>query len=164
MRKIVGVISVIGVLSISGILISLFAYLSMFNGKLSSDHAVWAQFADYLSGTIGVVLTFVSFIALLYTIYIQSKELAETRQEMKLSRQAQERAIDFTRLEALLSLKSHYLDIINKEYEKAEWWGKGKNDSFMQVVIDTVADTDTKLREVSLELNEYHNKVIQKKI
>ncbi len=162
MRKTVGAITLIGISGIVGTLVSLCAYLSKFNGKLSNEHEVWAQFADYLSGTIGVVLTFVSFIALLYTIYIQSKELSETRQEMKLSRQAQERAVDFTRIEALLSLKAHYLDTINKEYEKAEWWGKDRDDSFILAVRNAIADYDTKLREVTRELNEYHNKLVQK--
>ena len=162
MRKIIAVISVIGLLGILGSIGSLYTYLSVFNGDLSQDHAVWAQFADYLSGTIGVVLTFVSFIALLYTIYIQSRELEETRKEMKLSREAQERAIDYTRLDALLSLRTHYLDVMSKEYEKAEWWGKEKNDGFMQAVRATVADTDMKLREVSKELNDYHDKVVAK--
>lgn len=47
----------------------------------------WAPFGDFIAGAAGVVLTSLSFLALLYTIHIQSNELGLSRQELTLTRQ-----------------------------------------------------------------------------
>jgi hypothetical protein len=46
----------------------------------------WALFGDFLSGAAGVLLTSLSFFALLYTIHIQSKDLSLSRKELSLTR------------------------------------------------------------------------------
>lgn len=59
----------------------------------------WGQFGDFFGGVLNPFLAFCSFMALLYTINIQSKqltisteELKETRKELIASREAQERS------------------------------------------------------------------------
>ena len=59
----------------------------------------WGQFGDFFGGVLNPFLAFCSFMALLYTINIQSKqltisteELKETRKELTASREAQERS------------------------------------------------------------------------
>jgi uncharacterized membrane protein len=72
----------------------LLVYLLNFNGQaLSTDAAHWGQMGDFFGGVLNPILAFASFIALLYTIRIQSKEMADTRAEMHLSRLAQEHAV-----------------------------------------------------------------------
>ncbi len=66
---------------------SVFAYLAIFyaahNGEgLSTDPAVWGQAGDFFGGMLNPFLAFCSFMALLYTIRIQSEELRLTREEL----------------------------------------------------------------------------------
>lgn len=65
--------------SIAGIL---YGYFHQFNGVISADQATWGTFGDYVGGTINSIFAFLSFIALLITIYLQSNALEETRKEM----------------------------------------------------------------------------------
>jgi uncharacterized membrane protein len=72
----------------------LLVYFLNFNGQaLSADAAHWGQMGDFFGGMLNPILAFASFIALLYTIRIQSKEMADARTEMHLSRLAQEQAV-----------------------------------------------------------------------
>jgi len=57
---------------------------------ISKKVSDWAQFGDFVGGTLNPILAFLSFIALLITIYIQTKELSETKDELKKSAEAQE--------------------------------------------------------------------------
>lgn len=64
---------------------------------LSNNQELWGQFGDFIGGTLNPILAFLSFMALLYTIKIQTeelglsrKELEETKEELKESRIAQQ--------------------------------------------------------------------------
>ncbi len=61
-------------------------YYFNFNGDLSTDRTVWGTFGDYIGGTLNPILSFLSLIALLTTIVLQSKELELTRNELELTR------------------------------------------------------------------------------
>lgn len=65
-------------------------YVSNFNNGLSTDQSVWGTFGDFLGGTLNPILSFLSLLALLFTIVLQNKELQETRKELRQSREAQE--------------------------------------------------------------------------
>lgn len=66
------------------------AYLSNFVFKLPSpEPEQWGQMGDFFGGMLNPILAFASFIALLYTIRIQSEELRLTREEFKNSVDAQ---------------------------------------------------------------------------
>ena len=56
---------------------------------LSNSKEQWAQFGDFLGGTINPVLTFLTVVLLLRTIKIQSEELKATREELKKTSEAQ---------------------------------------------------------------------------
>lgn len=56
-------------------------------GIMHFTSAQWAPFGDFVAGAAGVILTSLSFLALLYTIHIQSTELGLSRQELALTRQ-----------------------------------------------------------------------------
>jgi len=68
-------------------------YLTHFNGGLSGGgKGDWGTFGDYLGGTLNPILSFLSLIALLTTIVLQSKELELTRNELQLTRDELERS------------------------------------------------------------------------
>ncbi|MGJ0515136.1 MAG: putative phage abortive infection protein [Methylomicrobium sp.] len=64
-------------------------YFTYFKGDLSTEHGDWGTFGDYIGGTLNPILSFLSLIALLATIVLQSKELKLTRKELKRSASAQ---------------------------------------------------------------------------
>jgi uncharacterized membrane protein len=65
-------------------------YFTYFKGDLSNAHGDWGTFGDYIGGTLNPILSFLSLIALLATIVLQSKELKLSRKELKRSASAQE--------------------------------------------------------------------------
>ena len=77
--------------AIASILIVISFYLSNFNNGMSSDQSVWGTFGDFLGGALNPILSFLSLIALLFTIVLQNKELQAARKELKQSRKAQEK-------------------------------------------------------------------------
>jgi hypothetical protein len=66
------------------------SYIDTFrNQPISKDPAQWGQMGDFFGGMLNPILAFASFIALLYTIRIQSEELRLTREEFQKSVAAQ---------------------------------------------------------------------------
>lgn len=96
-------------------------YFCNFQGPLSNEHNVWGTFGDFIGGVLNPVLSFVAFIALLFTIILQNNELRITRKEFRLSRKAQQKSEqalssqaelmkDSATLSALGNIYSHYND------------------------------------------------------
>lgn len=69
-------------------------YLTHFDGDLSLENGDWGTFGDYLGGTLNPILSFLSLIALLTTIVLQSKELELTRNELELTRDELKRSAE----------------------------------------------------------------------
>lgn len=69
--------------------IFLFLYFSQFHGKLG-DGGTFAQFGDYLGGTVGTITAIAVFIATVMIIFLQKKELHATREELERSGNAQD--------------------------------------------------------------------------
>jgi hypothetical protein len=53
----------------------IFSYFWQFSGFLSEKQDVWGQFGDYIGGTLNPLFSLITFLALLYTIRLQNKEL-----------------------------------------------------------------------------------------
>ena len=94
-------ISVIVIVFIFGMYFWNFAYLG-----ISNDSEVWAQFGDFIGGILNPFLAFLAFIALLFTIKLQSdalniskEELEATRKELEKSRIAQEEQSESLKLQ-----------------------------------------------------------------
>lgn len=67
-------------------------YFLHFNEGVSSDPNVWGTFGDFIGGTLNPVLSFLSLIALLFTIVLQQKELGYSRKELEYTRKELERS------------------------------------------------------------------------
>lgn len=75
------IFSFIILLFVFGLYFSQFALLG-----LSNDQELWGQFGDFVGGTLNPILAFLSFMALLYTIKIQTDELKLSREELEATR------------------------------------------------------------------------------
>lgn len=80
-------------IAVGAVVVVFSLYFINFSGSLSHDQERWAAFGDFVGGTLGSILSFFGFIALLFTIHIQSKELAATREELERSATAQEKTV-----------------------------------------------------------------------
>lgn len=67
-------------------------YFSKFNVSLSSENGDWGTFGDFLGGTLNPIFSLMSLVALLYTIVLQTDEMAQTREELKRTADAQKNA------------------------------------------------------------------------
>lgn len=72
------------------------------------------------------------------------------------------RANDLSRMNALLSFRQHYLELMTHQQDLAQMLQTSP--SGLEAVRNTYAELDTKLREVSKEIEGYHAKVIGNKI
>lgn len=72
------------------------------------------------------------------------------------------RANDIGRLNALLSLRQHYLELMRYQEVMAKLLESSP--SGMKSVSDTYTDLDSKLRQVTAELDLYHSKVVKNKL
>lgn len=70
----------------AGVISLLIALVILVAGMAHFGPSEWGAFGDFVSGSAGVILTTLSFLALLYTIHIQSTELGLSRQELALTR------------------------------------------------------------------------------
>jgi len=71
----------IGVAALIFIFIVVGMYVSTFSGNMASSQNVWAQFGDYLGGTLNPVLSFVTILILIFTGLMQRKEVLASRAE-----------------------------------------------------------------------------------
>lgn len=108
-------IGVVAIVEILGLYLFHFA-----DSGFSPDQAVWGQFGDFFGGTLNPLLSFLTFIALLFTILLQSrqlaissKELALTRGELKKAAEAQLLSEKALKAQAKATDKSARLDTIN---------------------------------------------------
>jgi uncharacterized protein with PQ loop repeat len=83
-------------------------YFTHFYGHLSNSKTDWGTFGDFIGGTLNPILSFLSLIALLTTIVLQSKELELTRKELTLTRDELERSA---------SAQEETKKILDKQYE-----------------------------------------------
>ena len=81
------------------IILSAFFYGITQNPKFEEIIKVWANFWDFMGGTLNPILAALSLFGLLFTIYYQNKELEETRKELKKSVQAQQEQSESLKLQ-----------------------------------------------------------------
>ncbi|GHD43453.1 hypothetical protein SAMN05216429_102234 [Marinobacter persicus] len=62
-------------------------YSQHFNGDITKDHTQWAEFGDFVGGSVGALVSLTGLLALLLTIGIQSKALRISKEELQLTRQ-----------------------------------------------------------------------------
>jgi hypothetical protein len=65
---------------------NLFAYFQEFHGDFSKKQEVWGQFGDFIGGTVNPILSFLSLLALVFTVVLQTRQLENSRTELANSR------------------------------------------------------------------------------
>lgn len=117
-----GVIYAGAIFAIAAWLGALGFYVMNFSGGLSFNQEVWGQFGDFIGGTLNPVFAFCSFLALLYTIHLQRRELSESRQVLK----DQEKQMSIQTFETTFV---SFLSLSNKNLNSIILKSKDKKDS-----------------------------------
>lgn len=73
-------------------LIAIFVYFYNFHGVFSTEKSDWGTFGDFMGGTLNPLFAFLSLIAIIYTIRIQTQELEYSREELKATKEELEKS------------------------------------------------------------------------
>lgn len=97
-------------------------YFISFKGDLSHQQDIWGMFGDYIGGVLNPVFSFLALVALLLTIVLQSKELEQTRTELKRTADANAKQATYIstqqKREDIYKLITKLSDRINNNYNK----------------------------------------------
>lgn len=125
-------------------IIASFAYFYNFHGVFSTAKSDWGTFGDFMGGTLNPLFAFLSLIAIIYTITIQTQELEYSREELKAtkeelekSRIAQEEQSDSFKMQNIsikqqtfentfFKLLEHHNELIGELYKEIEKDGLGR--------------------------------------
>jgi hypothetical protein len=77
--------------AISAIAAVLGIYVHAFPGPLAKEHSIWAEFGDFVGGTLNPAMSFLTVALLVATLRLQAKELDLTRKELAETRSVVER-------------------------------------------------------------------------
>ena len=100
-------------------------FASEYGFKIHADSNAWGQFGSYLGGVLSPIFAFFSFIALLYTINLQRKDINDKREEAKNQRMfsdEQKKLLNIQKFETtFFNMLNHINSIINNyTYNKQE--------------------------------------------
>lgn len=72
-------------------LVAAVTYLRYYPGPILQEHSKWGEFGDFFGGTLNPIFGFLTLIALLLTVILQSRELANSTKELATTARALER-------------------------------------------------------------------------
>lgn len=141
-------------------IVSVFGYygyiFSNFKIDASTDH--FGQFGDFIGGTLNPILAFLSFMALLYTIKIQTEELEATRKELEGSRIAQQEQSDSLKLQN----EATKIQIFeNTFFQLIELFIKIRDDIYVEI---TIKQNSVEKHLFSTNYEYYVNNMLLKKL
>lgn len=114
-------IYIIGITGVIILLASIAAYAwNFYDFEISKNTGDWAQFGDYLGGTVGPIMVFLSLIAILMTLGLQTHQPRLTIKEMKETRQVLKRTADAQTKQARASEIKAKIDEIVRSIETKE--------------------------------------------
>ncbi|MDP3586851.1 MAG: putative phage abortive infection protein [Sulfuricurvum sp.] len=96
--------------------ITLLVYFSTFPGTIPEDRGNWGVFGDFMGGTLNPILAFLSLLAIIFTIKIQTEELELTRHELEETRKEMAKSSDAQK-EQSEALKAQNLSVIQQTFE-----------------------------------------------
>ena len=81
-RWLPAILGIIVVLALIAFVVDLVLYGLYFPGEIEGDHSKWAEFGDFLGGTLGPFFALLGLLGLLLTIVLQNRELKNSTREL----------------------------------------------------------------------------------
>jgi hypothetical protein len=69
-------------------------YAVYYPGPITANPTNWGTFGDFLGGSLNPIFGFLGLLALLLTLWVQSRELALSREELRVTREQLERSAE----------------------------------------------------------------------
>lgn len=107
--------------------VPLAVYFLNFNGALSDDSSKWADFGSYMSGTTGSLLSTLSVLALVYTLFKTSNDNRITHELTLKSIEKAELQVKFMDREFKTNLLRSYISNLNQSLGKKEFFDLAGN-------------------------------------
>lgn len=89
--------------------IYLYKFGSFTDPTLAAHKGDWGTFGDYIGGTLGTLFAFLAFIGVLFTVYLQDKQLQHARAQSKLEELQRLMASHSARIDGLLDGPPKYM-------------------------------------------------------
>ncbi|QZA79266.1 hypothetical protein K4H28_07690 [Deefgea tanakiae] len=118
--------------------------------ELSNDLTHWAELGGYVGGLLTALLSLLSLLAVLFTVYVQSRLLERATK-------AQELSTDYSRLNGLIALQDYYLarcKFLQVEVERTP-----RNSSSYELFRQEWVDADIKLKEVNRKIEMFYEQL-----
>jgi hypothetical protein len=116
---------IILIIAVAAASIATFYYNKTFSNSIINDHERWGQFGDFFGGVLNPSFSFLSLVALLITITLQSQELRLTRKELEKSSAAlkgQEKSLSIQNFDNtffnLMKMHSEIVESLSSHPEK----------------------------------------------
>ncbi|WP_162937426.1 hypothetical protein [Indioceanicola profundi] len=110
---------------------------------LSPDQGVWGTFGDFVGGTLNSIFAFVSFMALLYSLVLQSRELEATRSELAQTKDIHRKTVDNYEREAKRNDAMNSLEMLGTyfdEFEEKKFLLRQQDGNFTDGRVVTIRD------------------------
>lgn len=111
----------------------------------------WGTFGDYFGGTLNPTLAFCSFMALLYTVRLQSKELRNSTDQLAQSANAQKEMEKTQRLQQFEGLFTYMANEISKIYENI------REDKTINELSKTIITNHWDKEKIIYEIRKHYN-------
>jgi hypothetical protein len=132
----------------------------------SSNPEHWGQFGDFLGGTLNPILAFASFMALLYTIRLQIKqlklsadELSATRTELEASRIAQQGSSESLKVQLekldIQSFEATFFSLLQLIRSESEKIKRLKDGFYLELLRQSNASYKLYMDDFCYHLNQY---------
>lgn len=129
----------------------LIMYNLQFGDELSDSNGDWGTFGDYLGGVLNPILGFASFMALLYTVRLQSNELKNSNEQLAQSARAQTEMEKTQRLQQFEGLFTYMANEISKIYENI------REDKSINELLNKVIANDWDKEKIIYEIRKHYN-------
>ncbi|WP_018402897.1 putative phage abortive infection protein [Marinobacter gelidimuriae] len=108
------VVLVATALAISIVAVACYFYFDQFSGGFSSKSSDWGDFGAYIGGAVGAIFASLSFLALLYTVFLQREELTTAINALEDGAESQRKQVENHEAQKFESTFYSLLDLHNR--------------------------------------------------
>lgn len=127
-------------------------YFIRFPGGFSENQTDWASFGSYVGGTVGAVFASLSFLALLYTVYLQREELSTAVTALNKSAEAQVEQAKTYEIQKFETTFYSLLELHNQALQKLDT---------STTVLSYLSNLKTQEKEISKYLDERQEHILK---
>ena len=146
----------VGVLAALILLVPIASYTSIHGYTLSSSHEAWAQFGDFFGGLLNPVYALLAFLALLYTISLQSAELRQATTEFKRSADSMQQQLDHYKVSAQKDDLYKIIKDIDHDLERIYETTVGHDGQLSALNVGHIVHEGFRLRNNAAKSSSYH--------